>query len=299
MSALTTLAAPQVIEALDYETLLAIRKADLIARDLALADVLAVESEPLTMLLEEDTYRELLLRQRINDGAEALLLAYAIGTDLDHIAYTYYNNTTRLLIQAGDPNAAPPTADEYESDDGLRVRCRLSLYGRGAAGAVGAYAFYAKTADANVKDVFVARHTPEAGDVTLYILSRQGDGTPTQAMLDALSNACSAEDVRPLNDTVFVQAASIVNWALDVQLICYPDANASLVLEQANIAADAFVAEHHALGHDITLAALAAALVVPGVQDVVHTSPAANIAIADHEAPWNTAVNIVVGGFNA
>ncbi len=48
--------------------------------------VLALESEPIVKNLQENTYREVLLRQRINEAAQAAMLAYAIGSDLDQLA---------------------------------------------------------------------------------------------------------------------------------------------------------------------------------------------------------------------
>ena len=60
---------PDVIETLDFEQIFADRKAALLAalpeelREPA-ARVLQLESEPLTKLLEESAYRELLLRQQ-------------------------------------------------------------------------------------------------------------------------------------------------------------------------------------------------------------------------------------------
>ena len=81
---LTQLPAPTVVEALDFETILASHRADLIARYPAAADVIALESEPLAKLLEAHALRELIYRQRVNDAARAYLLAYATGSDLDH-----------------------------------------------------------------------------------------------------------------------------------------------------------------------------------------------------------------------
>ncbi len=43
---------------------------------------LELESEPATKLLQENAYRELLLRQRINEAAQAVMVAYAMGGDL-------------------------------------------------------------------------------------------------------------------------------------------------------------------------------------------------------------------------
>ncbi|OWF82507.1 baseplate J-like protein [Yersinia frederiksenii] len=104
---LNQLPAPDVVEKLDFETILTERKATLISlfpeeQQEAVARTLALESEPLTKLLEENAYREVIWRQRVNEAARANMLAYAVGHDLDVMAAN--NNTERLtpvLQQSG------------------------------------------------------------------------------------------------------------------------------------------------------------------------------------------------------
>ena len=72
---LSTVTAPQVVEALDFEAIFAQLKAELLARLPGVADVLELESEPLTKLIESHAYRELLYRARVNDAARRQLLA--------------------------------------------------------------------------------------------------------------------------------------------------------------------------------------------------------------------------------
>ncbi|KAB8305384.1 baseplate assembly protein, partial [Rouxiella chamberiensis] len=60
---LSQLPAPDVVEVLDYETLLAERKATLVSlypedQQAAIARTLTLESEPIVKLLEENAYRE-------------------------------------------------------------------------------------------------------------------------------------------------------------------------------------------------------------------------------------------------
>lgn len=98
---LSQLPAPQIVDVPDFETLLAERKAAFVAlypldEQDAVRRTLALESEPVTKLLQESTYREILLRQRINEAAQAAMVAYAIGGDLDQLAANY--NVKRLPI---------------------------------------------------------------------------------------------------------------------------------------------------------------------------------------------------------
>ncbi|NEM19216.1 baseplate assembly protein, partial [Escherichia coli] len=65
---------PTVVEQLDYESILIERKAYAISlwpedKREEVAATLALESEPLTKLLQENAYRELILRQRVNEAA--------------------------------------------------------------------------------------------------------------------------------------------------------------------------------------------------------------------------------------
>src|SRR5690606_5183639 len=97
-----------------------------------IASVLELESEPLTKLLEENVLRELLLRQRINEGALAVMLAFSSGSDLDQLVANF--ELERLVIDAGDATAVPPVAATYESDEDLRLRAQQAFEGLSVAG---------------------------------------------------------------------------------------------------------------------------------------------------------------------
>jgi hypothetical protein len=84
---LSQLPAPDVVEVLDYETLLAERKDTLISlypsdQQETIVRTLALESEPIVRLLQENAYRKVILRQRINEAAQANMVAYANYSDL-------------------------------------------------------------------------------------------------------------------------------------------------------------------------------------------------------------------------
>ena len=70
---LSRLVAPTVVETLDFETIFAAMLADLQARDSAFSAL--VESDPAYKILEVAAYRELLIRQRVNDAGRAVMLA--------------------------------------------------------------------------------------------------------------------------------------------------------------------------------------------------------------------------------
>lgn len=89
---LSQLPAPTIVESLDFESILATMLADLQAREPTFTAL--VESDPAYKILEVCAYRELLIRQRVNDAARGVMLAYATGADLDQIGALF--NVKRL-----------------------------------------------------------------------------------------------------------------------------------------------------------------------------------------------------------
>jgi len=289
---LSLLPVPDVVETLDYEVILAAMKADLAARAPDLAAVLALESEPLVKLLEVCAYREVLIRARVNDAAQAVTLARATGTDLDNLAALF--GVARLVINPGDPPAVPPVAPTLESDADLRRRAQLALEGFSTAGPEGAYVFHALSADADVLDVSAT--SPSAGDVLVTVLSRTGSGTAPAPLLATVQAALNADDVRPLCDNVVVQSAAIVSYAITATLYFYPGPDSAVVMAAAQAAATAYAAAQHRIGRDVTISGLHAALHQPGVQRVVLTSPSAALTIGSAQASWCTAITLINGG---
>jgi len=282
---------PAVVEPLDYEVILQAMKADLLIRDPELMAV-ALESEPLIKLLEVCAYRELLLRQRVNDAAHGVMLAYAGGTDLDNLAALF--GVERQVMDPGDPEAIPPVPPTLETDERLRYRTQLSLEGHSTAGPVGSYEFHAISADPLVKDVDVA--SPVPGEVVVSVLSTVGNGTPAPALLTAVDAKLNDRKVRPLTDRVTVQAAEIVSYRIKADLILYHGPDEELVRQEAIWAVTAYTQQHHKLGHDITLSGLYAALHRTGVQRVVLINPTTDLLIAPQQAAYCTDQVITMGG---
>jgi phage-related baseplate assembly protein len=289
---LSQLQPPDVIEALDFEAIFAAMLADLQARDPVFSAL--VESDPAYKILEVAAYRELLLRQRINDAAKSVMLALATGADLDQIAANY--NVERLVIDPGAPTAVPPVPPTYESDSDFRNRILLSLEGYTTAGSVGAYQFHALSASGDVKDVAVASPPLVPGQVNVAVLSRTGNGAASTPLVNTVYAALSADTVRPLCDAVVVQSAGIVNYSITAVLTLYPGVGQETALAAALAAAQAYAADMHRIGRDITRSGLFAALHQPGVQNVSLTAPAADVVIAWNQAAWCTAINVTVGG---
>lgn len=279
---LSTLPPPDVIETLDFEAVLADIKSAVIAAHPAIESVLDLESEPVTKLMQVFAYREITtLRARVNDGAKALLLAYATGADLDHMAAR--DGVTRL---------------ENESDESLRARTQIALEGYSTAGPAMAYIFHALSASAQVLDVHVDSLTP--GEVRVVVLADPSDinpnGVPGQALLNTVIAALNADDVRPLCDTVSVVAAEVLAYNVTAAITCVDGPDTGVVLAAANAACEKYVAEQFRLGRDITISGLHAALHQPGALRVDLTSPAGNIVVADHQAARCLAIAVTLAG---
>lgn len=294
---LSLLPAPTVIEPLDFETILAARKARLISfypadEQADIAARLELESDPLNKALQENAYREIVLRQRINDAARAVMLAHARGPDLDHLGAR--DDVERLVIDPGDSSAVPPRAPVYEDDTAFRRRIQLSPEGYTTAGSTMSYVYHGLGADPDVADI--AAVSPAPGVVTVYVLSRTGDGSASEELLAAVAAALNAETMRPMTDQVNVQSASIVPYAIVAELVLYPGPDASVVRAAALAAAEAYAAAQHAMRRDVTLSGIYAALHQPGVQRVDLTSPTANLVIGTGEASYCTGITLTVAG---
>lgn len=283
---LSRLPPPSAVEPLDYETILAALLADLRAR---LPEFTAeLESDPAYKILEVAAYRELLLRQRVNDGARAVMLAYAAGDDLENLAALL--GVTRQVVDPGDPDATPPVGPTYETDERLRARTQSALSAISTAGPAAAYRHHALSADTRVLDVAVT--SPNPGDVTVTILSSDGNGTADADLLAAVTAALNAESVRPLGDRVTVAAAGIVEYEVTATLTIGSGPDSSEVLGAAQLAVREYTLDARRIGRAAPLSAIYAALHRPGVEAVALTAPAADVAVAAAEASYCTAITV-------
>jgi len=128
------------------------------------------------------------------------------------------------------------------------------------------------------------------------VLSRLGDGTATQDLIDVVTAALSAEDVRPVGDRLTVQSAAIVAYSVDATLYLYPGPEQEPILAAAQAALDAYVSTQRRIGRDIRLSAVYAALHVEGVQRVELAAPAADVVLDETQAAHCTGTTVTIGG---
>lgn len=283
---LSQLPEPTIVEQIDYETILSDALQDYYDR----MDTTGVEytklreSDPAYKLAEVFAYREMLVRQRANNSAKALLLAYATGSDLDHKA-AEKNLTRRLISEATETSDAV-----YETDASLRKRVQLAPEGYTTAGSEGSYLFHGMNADSRVKDI--QPFSPTEGVVSIYVLSTEGDGTASETLLSNVSAALNQKEIRPLTDHVNVYSASIINYSVEAVLDTGSGPDSDTILAAAAVALANYTKEVHALNQKATISGIYKALQQDGVIDVDLIQPTQNVVANLGQAPYCNSVNI-------
>ena len=138
-------------------------------------------------------------------------------------------------------------------------------------------------------------------DALIIVLSREGDGTASQELLDIVYEALTPEDIRPLADRVTVQSAEIIDYLIDAELQLYDEATTAQepILEAANARLQRFVEAQHRqrrrIGVSIYRDAIKAALHVEGVEHVNLISPPEHLIITSTQAARCTSQSVRIG----
>lgn len=159
---LSRLPDPNLTAEAEYETLRAAWLADVAVR-LRDFDAGGLQSEPVVIVCEAGSFRELLILQAINDSGRQCMLAYANGPNLDHLAAN--NGVER---RAG------------EGDLALRLRAADAPRGISTAGPEAAYRRHALAASPDAADAAI--DSPAPGSVTVTVLPRLLDAEPELAL---------------------------------------------------------------------------------------------------------------------
>ena len=109
-------------------------------------EITLLESDPAAKILEIVAFREMILRERINNAAKANLLAFAAGSDLDYLAEFY-----------------GVERQESEPDEQFRTRIKARIAAFSNAGSKEHYRFHALSSSQHVKDALAS--TPGNGVV--------------------------------------------------------------------------------------------------------------------------------------
>lgn len=288
-----SLAKPKMIEELDFETLFLERKTALVKlwetkedQDKVRA-ILNRESEPLTKFLQENVYRELILRHRINTAAQSTLLAFATGSDLDAVAANF--SVERLTVVP----ATERTPAVMESDANLRERTQMAFDALNTAGSENSYRYHALSADGRVADVSVT--SPSPAQVTVAILQKDSDkNAASDELVAVVSKVLNAEDVRPIADRVTVMAATVVDYTIEAELHIGKDPQVATLLDNAHDSIREYANAQKRIGRSVHRSAIYAALHIKGVDNVIIKKPISDINLTATQAGYCTDIKLTV-----
>lgn len=265
--------APLAIRGVDFEQIVDARidrLKELFDAGLVPYDVETLLTDPATILERADAYREVLALARVNDAVRAVMVAFATGSDLDHLGIFY--GVQRRQISFG----------VYESDGEFRRRVLLAPEAWAAAGPVGAYVYHALTSDSEVLNVDVwTEHG--SGVVNVAVQSRAGEGLASDALVGRVAAYLNRKDIKPLTDHVVVQSVVNVPYAIAAQVFLLPGPDPLTAKQEAEASLAAMAASRRAPSRDVPRSAVFAAAAVGAVDKVLVASPAADIARGNGE----------------
>jgi Phage-related baseplate assembly protein len=219
-----------------------------------------VESDPAMKVLEVAAWRELLLRQRINESVKSNLLKFATGEDLDNLAEFY-----------------GVEREKEEEDERFRKRIKAKIIGWSTCGSKEYYRYHALSADRRVKDALV--ESPVAGSVQISILSTQ-TGIVSEELLEIVKKQVTRDDIRVLTDTVTVIGCNITEIDIHSRM------SISSVISKEEIK-EQFIKKFEAsrrLGWNVTRSWIIANLFVDGVENVELIEPREDVVVLGNES---------------
>ncbi|MGL9779748.1 MAG: baseplate assembly protein [Wolbachia sp.] len=257
---------PNIIEPLNFEEIFSRMKEELVRRDESFTAL--VESDPAIKILEVAAWRELLLRERINEAVKSNLLKFARGEELDNLAEFY-----------------GVERENGENDESFRKRIKAKIVGSSTGGN---YRYHALSADRRVKDALV--ESPVPGKVQVSILSTElsTNGIPLEELMEIVKNQLNREDVRILTDTIEVVSCNIIEIDIHSKIsIKRPD-----IIETVK---KKFIEKFEAskrLGWSVTRSWIIANLFVEGVENVELIEPREDVVVLGNECAFLKSLNV-------
>lgn len=184
---------------------------------------------------------------------------------------------------------------DVEDDERYRARIREAPEAFTCAGPAGAYRARARAVHQDIADVAVWSPRPGVVDVRPVM---QGGELPTDEVLQAVRDALSAEDVRPLTDTVTVAAPDVVHYELNVAwtLSRRDEALASGVKARVEAAVEQFrLWQRGKPGRDILPTKLIALMEQAGARRVMVHAPVYTV-LQERELARETSVTVTYAG---
>ncbi len=270
---LSRLSPPDIVEKLDFEAIVAEMKTDFLTR-FPTYDVENLETDTAILIFQSCAYRELLIRARINHAAEALLIAKAGGTDLDHLGAGF--GVTRLVLKPADGES--PAV--METDERFRRRIQLAPEAFSMGGPRGAYIFHGLTIDPSVHDCWAWQVAP--GRVEVVVAAANG-GAISDDVIARLVDLYAFEDKTPLTDSVAVKRADEIFYSVSATLVLPRGPDPEAVKAEAEAALAAYAAERDRIGHGVYMVGIDAALKVGGVETVRRDAPVEDLVVNDSQ----------------
>lgn len=258
---LSRLPAPQAVQPIDFEIILNERIQSLSNRFDVVGinyDVGNLQVDPLAILEQEDSYREVLDLTRVNEAVLAVMPLFAVGSDLDQIAVRY--GVSRL---------------EGENDDAFRSRILVAPEALATTGTPGGYIFHAKSTSSAVKTALAYKVAP--GHVGVVVQSVDGDGTVSAALLDDVRARLMRDDIKPLTDVVSVRGVDVQSVDVAAHLFIPSGPDPLLIKSKSEQALQDYVKARHFPARILRMSGLIAAAKVAGVEDVRIDNPVGDI----------------------
>ncbi|WP_265023221.1 baseplate assembly protein [Wolbachia endosymbiont (group A) of Epistrophe grossularia] len=247
-------------EPLNFEEIFARMKEELISRDKSFTAL--IESDPAMKVLEVAAWRELLLRQRINESVKSNLLKFAMGEDLDNLAEFY-----------------GAERQDGEEDERFRKRIKARIVGSSTGGSKEHYRFQALSADSRVKDALVESKVPGSVEISILSTELSTNGIASEELLDIVRKRVTRDDIRVLTDTITVIGCNITEIDIHSRM------SISSVISKEEIK-EQFIKKFEAsrrLGWNVTRSWIIANLFVEGVENVELIEPREDVVVLGNE----------------
>ncbi|MCS7317301.1 MAG: baseplate J/gp47 family protein [Candidatus Dojkabacteria bacterium] len=139
---------------------------------------------------------------------------------------------------------------DIEDDQRYRERIKMSLNSFSTAGPKSSYIYHTKSAHQDISDVSVWSNIP--GQVNISFLLKNGQ-IPDNTMLTLVSSYLNDDKIRPLTDTVIIQAPNVINYNINLTYYIEKDflPTQSNIHSQVNHKINDFVSWTKKLGRDI------------------------------------------------
>ena len=185
---------------------------------------------------------------------------------------------------------------EEEGDVSYYERMRESMESFSTAGPVNSYIYHTKSVNAAVIDVSATSPVPGVVDIRVLL---QGGEQPTEAVLQEISDALNADNVRPLTDVVTVLAPEEDFFDIDLTFYIEKNTQASIriIEEDTRAAVEEYIQwQTGKMGRDINPSYMIKLIMAAGVKRVDVRKPVFRVVEGTHVARINRESIIVLNG---